>query len=152
MSTQRHGRIGITCSSFDLFHAGHVAMLEEAKSHCDWLIAALQSNPQLDRAAKNRPVQSIVERQIQLRGCRFVDEVWVYDTERELEDLLNILPIDVRILGEEYRGRPFTGHGICQARGIEIVFNGRRHGYSSTSLRQRVYESESARMADRIEF
>lgn len=147
----RNGRVGFTCSAFDLFHAGHVAMLEEAKSHCDWLIAALQSNPQIDRAAKNRPVQGIVERQIQLRGCRFVDEVWVYDTEKDLEDLLNILPIDVRILGDEYRGRSFTGQAICQERGIDIVFNGRRHGYSSTVLRQRVYESESARMADRIE-
>lgn len=151
MSGQRHGRVGITCSSFDLFHAGHVAMLEEAKSHCDWLIAALQSNPQLDRSSKNRPVQGIVERQMQLRGCRFVDEVWVYDTEKELEDLLNILPLDVRIIGEEYRGRPFTGHAICLERGIDIVYNGRRHGYSSSALRQRVYESESAKMPDRIE-
>lgn len=151
MSNYRQGRVGITCSAFDLFHAGHVAMLEEAKRHCDWLIVALHSNPQLDRASKNRPVQSIVERQIQVRGCRFVDEVWVYDTEKDLEDLLNILPLGVRILGEEYRGKNFTGLDICNDRGIEIVYNGRRHQFSSSGLRTRVYESERDRLPSLVE-
>jgi glycerol-3-phosphate cytidylyltransferase len=144
------GLIGITVSTFDLFHAGHVAMLEEAKHHCDWLIAGIQSDPTLDRKSKNKPVQSIVERQIQVKGCRFVDEVWVYDTEKDLEDLLNILPIHVRILGEEYQGKQFTGLQICQERGIEIVFNKRRHGFSSSRLRTRVYDLESIKLQDAV--
>jgi len=144
------GLIGITVSTFDLFHAGHVAMLEEAKHHCDWLIAGIQSDPTLDRKSKNKPVQSIVERQIQVKGCRFVDEVWVYDTEKDLEDLLNILPIHVRILGEEYQGKQFTGLQICQERGIEIVFNKRRHGFSSSRLRTRVYDLESIKLRDAV--
>jgi glycerol-3-phosphate cytidylyltransferase len=147
----RNGKIGFTCSTFDLFHAGHVAMLEAAKQHCDWLIAAVQSDPSLDRKHKNLPVQSIVERQIQVRGCRYVDEVWVYDTEKDLEDLLNILPISVRILGEEYQGKQFTGLEICQARGIEIVFNERRHQFSSSGLRARVFDLENAKWKDAIE-
>ena len=147
----RMGKVGFTCSTMDLFHAGHVAMLEEAKRHCDWLIVGIQSDPTLDRKTKNKPVQSIVERQIQVKGCRFVDEVWVYDTEKDLEDLLNILPIDVRVLGEEYQGKQFTGLQICQDRGIEIVFNERRHGFSSSGLRARVYDLESAKWADAIE-
>ena len=144
----RVGRIGFTCSTFDLFHAGHIAMLEEAKRSCDWLIAGIQSDPTLDRATKNRPVQSIVERQIQVRGCRFVDETWIYDTERDLEDLLNILPIDVRILGDEYRGKQFTGLKICEERGIDIVFNQRRHDFSSSGLRARVYDLERMKKKD----
>jgi glycerol-3-phosphate cytidylyltransferase len=125
-------------------------MLEEAKHHCDWLIAGIQSDPTLDRKSKNKPVQSIVERQIQVKGCRFVDEVWVYDTEKDLEDLLNILPIHVRILGEEYQGKQFTGLQICQERGIEIVFNKRRHGFSSSRLRTRVYDLESIKLQDAV--
>jgi len=123
-------------------------MLEEAKRSCDWLIAGIQSDPTLDRATKNRPVQSIVERQIQVRGCRFVDETWIYDTERDLEDLLNILPIDVRILGDEYRGKQFTGLKICEERGIDIVFNQRRHDFSSSGLRARVYDLERMKKKD----
>ena len=148
---KRQGKIGFTCSAMDLMHAGHVAMLEAAKQQCDWLIVGIQSNPALDRKHKNSPVQSIVERQIQVRGCRFVDETWIYDTERDLEDLLNILPIDVRILGDEYRGKQFTGLEICQARGIDIFFNERRHGFSSSKLRARVFDLEQARWADYIE-
>jgi len=147
----RTGKIGFTCSTMDLFHAGHVAMLEQAKTHCDWLIVGLQSDPTLDRKSKNKPVQSIVERQIQVKGCRFVDEVWVYDTEKDLEDLLNILPINVRILGEEYQGKQFTGLQICQDRGIEIVFNERRHNFSSSGLRARVFDLESAKWKDAVE-
>jgi len=144
----RVGRIGFTCSTFDLFHAGHISMLEEAKRNCDWLIAGIQSDPSLDRATKNKPVQSIVERQIQVRGCRFVDETWIYDTEKDLEDLLNILPIDVRILGDEYRGKQFTGLKICEERGIDIVFNQRRHDFSSSGLRARVYDLERLKKKD----
>jgi glycerol-3-phosphate cytidylyltransferase len=137
-------KVGITFSTFDLFHAGHVAMLAEAKNHCDYLIAALQTDPTIDRPdTKNPPIQSIVERQIQLSTNRNVDEVVIYQTEKDLEDLLLILPIDVRILGIEYAEKDFTGREICYDRGIEIVFNGRDHSFSSSSLRKRVAEAES---------
>jgi glycerol-3-phosphate cytidylyltransferase len=136
-------KIGITFSTFDLFHAGHVAMLAEAKNHCDYLIAALQTDPTIDRPdTKNPPIQSIVERQIQLSTNRNVDEVVVYQTEKDLEDLLLILPVDVRILGIEYADKEFTGREICKKRGIEIIYNGRDHSFSSSSLRKRVAEAE----------
>ena len=136
-------RIGITFSTFDMLHAGHIAMLSEAKNHCDYLIAGLQTDPTIDRPdTKNKPVQSIVERQIQLATNRNVDEVVVYETEKDLEDLLLILPVDVRILGVEYKDKEFTGKDICMKRNIEIIFNGRDHSFSSSSLRQRVYQSE----------
>ena len=141
----RSGRVGWTCSTFDLLHAGHIAMLEDAKRHCDWLMVGIQSDPSIDRTHKNSPVQTIVERQIQIRGCKFVDEVWIYNTEKDLEDLLNILPIDVRILGEEYRDKPFTGQDICKQRGIELWFNPRRHDFSSSGLRKRVHASEECK-------
>ena len=136
-------KIGITFSTFDLLHAGHIAMLAEAKNHCDYLIAALQTDPTIDRPDnKNPPVQTIVERQIQLSTNRNVDEVVVYQTEKDLEDLLLILPVDVRILGIEYKDKDFTGREICMKRGIEIVYNGRDHSFSSSSLRKRVAEAE----------
>ena len=136
-------KVGITFSTFDLFHAGHVAMLSEAKNHCDYLIAALQTDPTIDRPdSKNPPIQSIVERQIQVSTNRNVDEVVIYQTEKDLEDLLLILPVDVRILGIEYADKDFTGKGICVKRGIEIVYNGRDHSFSSSSLRKRVAEAE----------
>ena len=136
-------KVGIVFSSFDLFHAGHVAMLAEAKNHCDYLIAALQTDPTIDRPdSKNPPIQSIVERQIQVSTNRNVDEVVVYQTEKDLEDLLLILPVDVRILGVEYKDKDFTGREICMKRGIEIVYNGRDHSFSSSSLRKRVAEAE----------
>jgi glycerol-3-phosphate cytidylyltransferase len=139
-------KIGITASQFDLLHAGHVAMLSEAKNHCDYLICALQNNASWDRPEKNAPVQSIVERQIQLAATRYVDEVVIYNTEKDLEDILLTLPIDVRILGVEYRDREFTGKEICQVRGIEIVYNGRDHSFSSSNLRRRVYEAEQSKL------
>jgi glycerol-3-phosphate cytidylyltransferase len=137
-------RIGIVFSAFDMLHAGHVAMLSEAKNHCDYLICGLQTDPTIDRPnTKNRPIQSIVERQIQLAACRYVDEVVVYQTEQDLCDLLLILPVDVRILGIEYEGKNFTGYSECHDRGIEIVFNGRDHSFSSSSLRKRVAQAET---------
>ena len=137
-------KIGIVFSAFDLFHAGHVAMLAEAKRHCDYLICGLQTDPTIDRPeTKNKPIQSIVERQIQLAACRYVDEVVVYSTEQDLVDLLLILPVDVRILGVEYADKEFTGKSECELRGIDIVYNGRDHSFSSSSLRKRVYDSES---------
>ena len=143
---QEGKRIGITFSTFDLLHAGHIAMLSEAKNHCDYLICGLQTDPTIDRPeTKNKPVQSIVERQIQLAACRYVDEVVVYSTEQDLVDLLLILPVDVRILGVEYAEKEFTGKSECELRGIDIVYNGRDHSFSSSSLRKRVYDSESTK-------
>lgn len=136
-------KIGITFSTFDLLHAGHIAMLAEAKNHCDYLIAGLQTDPTIDRPdSKNPPVQSIVERQIQLSATRFVDEIVVYQTEKDLEDILLTLPIDVRILGVEYEEKDFTGRKICIERGIELVYNKRDHSFSSSSLRKRVAEAQ----------
>ena len=136
-------KIGIVFSTFDLLHAGHIAMLAEVKNHCDYLIAGLQTDPTIDRPdSKNPPVQSIVERQITLSATRYVDEIVVYQTEKDLEDILLTLPIDVRILGIEYADKEFTGKQICFSRGIEIVYNGRDHSFSSSSLRKRVVEAE----------
>ena len=124
-------KIGITFSTFDMLHAGHVAMLAEAKNHCDYLIAGLQTDPTIDRPdTKNAPVQSIVERQIQLAACRYVDEVVVYQTEQDLVDLLLILPVDVRILGVEYEHTDYTGKHEGMMRGIKPIFNGRDHSFS----------------------
>ncbi len=136
-------RVGITFSTFDLLHAGHIAMLSEAKNHCDYLICGLQTDPTIDRPdTKNPPVQSIVERQIQLAACRYVDEVVVYQTEQDLVDLLLILPVDVRILGVEYQDKNFTGREECLRRNIEIIFNSRDHSFSSSSLRKRVADAQ----------
>jgi glycerol-3-phosphate cytidylyltransferase len=140
-------KVGITFSTFDMLHAGHVAMLSEAKNHCDYLICGLQTDPTIDRPdTKNKPVQSIVERQIQLASCRYVDEVVVYATEQDLIDLLLILPVDVRILGVEYENKDFSGRDECYDRNIEIVFNSRDHSFSSSSLRKRVVHSETERL------
>jgi glycerol-3-phosphate cytidylyltransferase len=141
-------RIGITFSTFDLLHAGHIAMLSESKNHCDYLICGLQTDPTIDRPeTKNKPVQTIVERQIQLSACRYVDEVVIYQTEKDLEDILLTLPIDVRILGVEYADKEFTGKQICVNRKIEIVYNGRDHSFSSSSLRKRVANAENNKIA-----
>jgi glycerol-3-phosphate cytidylyltransferase len=138
-------RIGFTASQFDMLHAGHVAMISEAKNHCDYLIAGLQNNAAWDRPEKNAPIQSIVERQIQLAATRYVDEIVVYNTEKDLEDILLTLPIDVRILGVEYQDKEFTGKDICNKRNIKLIFNSRDHSFSSSSLRKRVAEAESKR-------
>jgi glycerol-3-phosphate cytidylyltransferase len=135
-------KIGIVFSQFDILHAGHIAMLSEAKNHCDYLIAGLQNNAQWDRPDKNAPIQSIVERQISLSAVRFIDEIVVYNTEKDLEDILLTLPVDVRILGVEYMEKDFTGRAICEKRKIELIFNSRDHSFSSSSLRKRVTEAE----------
>jgi glycerol-3-phosphate cytidylyltransferase len=140
-------KVGITFSTWDLFHAGHVAMLAEARNHCDYLIAGIQTDPTIDRPdTKNKPVQSIIERQIQLAASRYVDDVVVYQTEKDLEDLLLILPLDVRILGVEYQSKSFTGKDICIRKGIHLVYNSRDHSFSSSSLRKRVVEAEKAKI------
>jgi glycerol-3-phosphate cytidylyltransferase len=140
-------KIGITFSTFDMLHAGHIAMLAEAKNHCDYLIAGLQTDPTIDRPdTKNKPVQSIVERQIQLAACRYVDEVVVYQTEQDLIDLLLILPLDIRVLGVEYQDKEYTGKKEGASRGIVPIFNRRDHSFSSSGLRNRVVEAESMKL------
>ena len=131
-------KVGFTASTFDLLHAGHIAMLREAKTQCDYLICAIQVDPSIDREEKNKPVQTLVERYIQLSGVKYVDEVIPYQTEQDLEDILNTFQIDVRIIGEEYKNGKFTGRAICSKRGIEIYYNKRDHRFSSSDLRKRV--------------
>ena len=131
-------KVGITFGAFDLLHAGHILMLAEAKSTCEVLLVGLQTNPQIDRPEKHRPIQSVYERQIQLEACEYVDDIIIYDTERDLENILATMPIDIRILSEEYRDKPITGEGICKRRGIEIYYNKRDHDYSTTELRERI--------------
>ena len=131
-------KVGFTCSSFDLLHAGHTLMLEEAKSQCDYLIVGLQTDPTIDRPTKNKPVQTVVERYLQLRACKYVDEIIPYATEQDLEDILSMYHITVRVLGEEYREKEFTGKDICRKRGIELYFNKREHRFSTSDLRKRV--------------
>lgn len=138
----RQLRVGFTASAFDLLHAGHISMLEEAKQKCDFLIVALQNDPTIDRPEKNKPVQSIVERFIQVEAVKYVDRVLVYNTEKDLEDLLLMLPIDVRILGDEYQDKAFTGRDICVKRGIELYFNKREHSFSTSDLRKRVEHAQ----------
>ena len=126
---------GITFGAFDLFHAGHVLMLEEAKAVCDYLIVCIQTDPSLDREEKNKPVQSIIEREIQVSGCRFVDEVIIYDTEADLLNIIGQVNWDVRIIGEEYKNKDFTGRDQTLER---CHFNKRPHTFSSSELRERV--------------
>tara|TARA_E500000081_G_scaffold125614_1_gene132302 strand:+ start:1600 stop:2019 length:420 start_codon:yes stop_codon:yes gene_type:complete len=135
-------RIGFTCSAFDLLHAGHVQMLREAKQQCDYLICGLQVDPSADRPEKNAPIQTVVERYTQLNAVSYVDEIIPYGTERDLEDILELYTINVRILGEEYRDKEFTGKDICRKRDIELYFNNRDHRFSSSYLRNKVVESK----------
>jgi glycerol-3-phosphate cytidylyltransferase len=134
--------IGITFSAFDLLHAGHIKMLEDAKRQCDHLICAIQTDPTIDRPEKNKPVQSVVERYIQLKGCKFVDEIVPYATEQDLKDILRSFKLDVRIIGDEYADKNFTGRAYCEEKGIALYFNKREHRFSSTSLRREVHEKE----------
>ena len=142
-------RTGITFSAFDLFHAGHVKMLEEAKRECDYLICGLQTDPTLDRPEKNRPVQTVVERYIQLKACKFVDEIVPYATEQDLEDVLRSFKIDVRIIGDEYASKSFTGRQYCEEKGIDLHFNKREHRFSSSGLRKEIQEKENLKFKDK---
>ena len=134
-------KIGFTASTFDLLHAGHVQMLRDAKSQCDYLMVGLQIDPSVDRKEKNAPIQTIVERYTQLKGIKYVDEIIPYATEQDLEDILSLYTIDVRILGDEYRDKDFTGRDICRQRDIEKYFNKRDHRFSTRDLRRRVCET-----------
>ena len=145
-------KVGFTCSTFDLFHAGHIMMLKEAKSVCDHLIVGLQTDPTIDRKEKNKPVQTIFERYVQLEACKYVDEIVVYGTEKELIDILLSYPINVRILGVEYMDKDFTGKKECGARGIELFFNNRQHSFSTTELRNRVVYAEDIKRMQNTTF
>ena len=136
-------KIGFTCSCFDLFHAGHIMMLKEAREQCDYLIVGLQTDPTIDRPQKNKPVQSIFERFVQLEACKYVDEIVPYATEKDLMDILRSYPIDVRIIGEEYRDKQFTGYDLP----IAVYFNSRQHSFSTTELRSRVMAIEYEKTA-----
>jgi|TARA_A100001388_G_C28769106_1_gene502711 glycerol-3-phosphate cytidylyltransferase len=132
--------VGITFSTFDLFHTGHVAMLKEASGNCNHMIVGLQSDPSIDRPEKNKPIQSVFERYVQLAGCKYVDEIIPYETEKDLEDILLTYNIDKRFIGEEYKTKDFTGKQICVDKGIEIYYNKRQHSFSSSNLRQRIID------------
>jgi glycerol-3-phosphate cytidylyltransferase len=146
-------KTGFTCSTFDLFHAGHIIMLKEARAQCDYLIVGLQTDPTIDRPKeKNKPVQSIFERYVQLQACKYVDEIVVYATEKDLVDILLSYPIDVRILGEEYEHKQFTGRQECITKGIKFYFNKREHTFSTTELRQRVIDAEADKFLQKVDF
>ena len=136
-------KIGFTCSTFDLCHAGHVLMLQECKKVCDYLIVGLQVDPSKDRPEKSAPAQTLVERYIQLNAIKYVDEIVPYESERDLEDIFSMLHIDVRVLGVEYKDKNFTGKDICNKRGVRIHFNKRDHRFSSTGLRQIINNKET---------
>jgi glycerol-3-phosphate cytidylyltransferase len=138
-------KVGITFSTFDLFHAGHIKMLEEAKSKCDYLIVGLQLDPSIDRPNKNKPTQTIVERYVQVRSCKYIDEVVPYITEQDLIDILSSFKIDLRIIGEEYKEKEFTGKNYCQEKGIDIYYNKREHRFSSSALRKQVAKNEKSK-------
>jgi glycerol-3-phosphate cytidylyltransferase len=136
-------KIGFNCSSFDLFHAGHVTMLKIEKDHCDYLKVALQVDPSIDRPGiKNKPIQSVYERFAQLQGCKYIDEILVYETEEDLLNIIQTQTMHIRFLGEEYKDRDFTGKQFCIENGIELFYHPRKHKYSSTELRGRVYIAE----------
>ena len=136
-------KVGLTASTFDLLHAGHIEMLREAKAQCEYLICALQIDPSIDRPEKNKPVQTVVERHTQLDAVKFVDEIIPYLHESDLEDILQMRDIHVRVLGDEYREQDFTGRDICKARDIDLYFNKRDHRFSSSGLRRRVAIAEA---------
>lgn len=141
--SKRKMKVGITFSAFDLLHAGHIKMLEDAKAQCDYLIVGLQTDPTIDRPEKNKPVQTVVERYIQLKGCKVIDEIVPYATEQDLVDILQSFKIDVRIVGDEYKDRDFTGRTYCEENGIQLYYNRRDHRFSSSGLRKLVAEFEN---------
>jgi len=134
---KKYKKIGFTCSSFDLLHAGHILLLKDAKKQCDYLIVGLQTDPTIDRPeTKNKPIQSIEERTIQLKAVKYIDEIITYSTEEKLYHLLKEINPDIRILGSDYKNRSFTGDDL----NIEIYFHNRNHSFSSTNLRQNIIQ------------
>lgn len=135
-------KVGITASSFDVLHAGHISMLTEAKLYCDHLVCALHIDPSKENKKKNKPIQTVVERFVQLQAVRWVKEIIPYETEADLCNLFNLRHFDVRIIGEEYYGKPFTGKDINKKNGTEIIYNKRRHDFSSTLKRMQIRKNE----------
>ena len=135
--------VGITCSTFDLLHTGHILMLEECKKYCDYLICALQIDPTIDRSEKNKPVQSVVERYIQLDAVKYVDKIIPYNTELDLEKIFKSLDINIRIIGSDYINKDFTAKEICKDRNINIIYNKRDHNFSTTNLRKKIHKLEN---------
>jgi glycerol-3-phosphate cytidylyltransferase len=135
--------IGITFSAFDLLHAGHIAMLKEAKQNCDYLIVGLQTDPSIERSYKNTPIQSLFERYVQLQGCKYVDEIIPYTKESEIFEILLTYPINIRFIGEEYKHKDFTAKDFCIQQNIKIYYNKRQHAFSSSSLRHRIGHSNA---------
>jgi glycerol-3-phosphate cytidylyltransferase len=135
--------VGITCSTFDLLHTGHILMLEECKKYCDYLICALQIDPTIDRPEKNKPVQSVVERYIQLDAVKYVDKIIPYNTELDLENIFKSLDINIRIIGSDYINKDFTAKEICKDRNINIIYNKRDHNFSTTNLRKKIHKLEN---------
>jgi len=138
VSGEKYKMIGITFSAFDLFHSGHVAMLKEAKANCDYLIVGLQTDPTIDRPEKNKPIQSVFERYVQLEGCRYIDQIIPYATEQDVLDILLTYKIDIRFIGEEYKEKDFSGKQICIDNDIDIYYNSRKHSFSTSGLRNRI--------------
>jgi glycerol-3-phosphate cytidylyltransferase len=136
-------KVGFTCSAFDLIHAGHYLMLKEAKSYCDYLIVGLQVDPSVDRSDKNKPIQSLEERKIQLEACKYIDKIIIYKTEADLYKLLLKLKPSVRIMGADWKNKPNYARDLLPE--LKIIYNNRNHSYSTSSLRKRVYEAEKAR-------
>lgn len=142
-------KIGFNCSSFDLFHAGHVTMLKMEKEMCDYLKIALQVDPTIDRPGiKNKPVQSVYERYVQLQACKYVDEILVYETEADLLNLIMTQTMHIRFLSEEYLNRDFTGKQYCMNTGIQLYYHKRQHTYASSELRARVAKLEFMKDSD----
>jgi glycerol-3-phosphate cytidylyltransferase len=135
-------KVGFTASAFDLFHSGHVAMLKEAKANCEYMIVGMQTDPTIDRPEKNKPIQSVFERYVQLEGCKYIDEIIPYETEKDLEDIFLTYKIDVRFIGEEYKDKEFTAKQLCVDKNVKIHYNKRQHSFSTTNLRKRIKESE----------
>ena len=146
--TQTKKIIGITCSTFDLLHTGHIIMLEECKKYCDYLICALQVDPTVDRPNKNKPIQSLVERYIQLNAVSYVDKIIPYVTEQDLEEIFESLDLDVRIIGEDYRNSNFTAKEICNKRNIKLIYNKRDHKFSTSGLRNKIYNEEKLKQSN----
>jgi len=132
-------KIGFTCGTFDLLHPGHIAMLKNCKSQCDKLIVGLHTDPTIDRPeTKNKPIQTTFERYLQLEAVKYVDQIIPYDTEADLSNLLGVLDIDIRFVGEDHINDQITGQLVCDQRGVMIVFNERNHDWSSSELRERI--------------
>ena len=144
----RNKVVGITFSTFDLLHAGHIGMLREAKDHCDYLICGLQVDPSIDRPEKNSPVQTLVERYAQLNAVKFVDEIVPYQSEQDVVDILQLFDLDIRFLGDEYKEKEFTGKDTCRKRGIQLHFNKRDHRFSSSGLRKRVTDRDNEKQTN----